>query len=351
MIIFVCILGLVCLLNIKYDETGKGYLDIKRTNSIKGIFIVLVFLSHIVSGYATFNGVLDMPYLRIRKIMGQCVVSMFLFYSGYGIMESIQRKGQNYINKIPTHRFLKVLLQFDCAILFFLIYRYYTGNHIGLKRMILTFIGLDSIGNSNWYIFCGLWVYIFTFIAFKVFKNNYFKGSLGVLLLSLFYMITLYKFGKDFWWYDTILCCSWGMLFSIYHKKIEALINESFQTWLFFVVVFMVGFGFAYTYKNTPSLYIIYQLMVICFVATIVTVTMRIAIENSILQWLGNNLFELYILQRLPMMILKPYMLVEDATLIKKYLYVIVCFASTLLISLIFSKTVSKVISNITNRF
>ena len=69
MIIFVCILGLVFLLNIKNEETGKGYLDIKRTNSIKGIFIVLVFLSHIVSGYATFNGVLDMPYLRIRKIM------------------------------------------------------------------------------------------------------------------------------------------------------------------------------------------------------------------------------------------------------------------------------------------
>ena len=42
--------------------------------------------------------------------MGQLVVVMFLFYSGYGIGESYKKKGVNYVQQMPVHRILTTLL-------------------------------------------------------------------------------------------------------------------------------------------------------------------------------------------------------------------------------------------------
>ena len=312
-------------------------MSIDMTNSIKGFFLCMVFFSHIWT-YADFlHPYLDAPYQLVRRMTGQCIVAMFLFYSGYGIMESIEKKGLSYVKSIPVHRFLKVLLLFDSALAFFFGYRYLTGSQFGLKKIILTLIGWDSIGNSNWYIFCVLWLYIFTYIAFMAFVSDYKKAVIGIFVLSLFYMAIVCKLGKEYWWYDTILCYTYGMLFSLYRDKIEHFINENFRSWLFFVMLFAIGFVTLYFYKNMS--WIVYQMWVFCFVAFIVSFTMRFAVDNRFLQWGGMNLFELYILQRLPMMILKPYLLPG-----KNYVYVIACIIFTVLISVLFQKTISKII-------
>lgn len=141
------------------------------------------------------------------------------FYSGYGVMESVKRKGEMYIRAFPAQRILKVLLQFEGAIALFWLYRYVTGTHYGLKKMLLTLVGWDGIGNSNWYIFCILWLYLFTFISFKIFPKNHKKAVIGIGMLSLLYMVVMHKFGKEYWWYDTALCYTYGMLFSLYRKR------------------------------------------------------------------------------------------------------------------------------------
>lgn len=119
----------------KADPTERDYMSVNMTNSIKGVFLCMVFLSHIW-GYTDFSHpYLDGSYQRfIRGRLGQCIVTMFLFYSGYGVMESVKRKGEMYIRAFPAQRILKVLLQFEGAIALFWLYRYVTGTHYGLKR-------------------------------------------------------------------------------------------------------------------------------------------------------------------------------------------------------------------------
>lgn len=195
------------------DGEKRDYMSVKMTNSIKGFFLCMVFLAHI-QGYADFSHpYLDGPYQFVRRAMGQCIVAMFLFYSGYGVMESVKRKGQPYVEKLPTQRFLKVLLQFDTAVLLFWLYGRLAGRHAGAGKMLLSLIGWDSIGNSNWYIFCILCLYIFTYISMRVFKGNHEKAALGIFLLSLLYMAVVSRAGKDYWWYDTVLCYAWGCSF------------------------------------------------------------------------------------------------------------------------------------------
>ena len=47
------------------------------------------------------------------------MVTMFLFYSGYGVFESIKKKKEKYINTIPKRRFLKTLINFAIFYIFY----------------------------------------------------------------------------------------------------------------------------------------------------------------------------------------------------------------------------------------
>lgn len=51
--------------------------------------------------------------------------NVFLFYSGYGIMESIKNKGEKYISTVPKKRILNVLVNFDIAVLIAHYYKYW----------------------------------------------------------------------------------------------------------------------------------------------------------------------------------------------------------------------------------
>lgn len=105
----------------------------KKTTTIKGIFIVLVFFSHFNS-YVMYSNTLDNVYVKIIGYVGQAMVAPFLFYSGYGVMEQITKKGNSYIKSIPIKRFLVTMIKFDLAVFLFYIINIFLNNTISLKK-------------------------------------------------------------------------------------------------------------------------------------------------------------------------------------------------------------------------
>ncbi len=342
MILFFAALMLLAVLGLrKADGGSRFYMSVEMTGSIKGFFLVMVFFTHIWTYTEFTNAYLDRPYQVLRQI-GQCIVVMFLFYSGYGVMESIKGKGQAYVRQLPRQRFLKVLLQFDCAMLLFLACRYLEGARYSLKKVLLVFTGWDSVGNSNWYVFCILWLYLFTYASFRICKESHVKAALGVLLLSLAYIAVLRLLGKEDWWYNTALCYSWGMLFSLYRTRIEKLVNRNWGTWALTLLLFAAGYLSVYFIGNEH--FAVYQWWVFTFAGLTVVFTMRIVIDSRPLQWLGRNLFGLYILQRLPMIMLKPCLLTGEPSDLRKYGYVILCFGITLVLAVAFRETAGRMV-------
>lgn len=334
MTIFLLLLGLVCLWNIKFVKIRGDYLSIDRTNSIKGIFIILVFFSHIVNGYVSFDGIFDAPYMAIRRVLGQSIVSMFLFYSGYGNYQKITTR-EGYCQTIPTRRIATTLIKFDIAILLFAIYRYMTGTVYSVKKMVLTFLGWEGIGNSNWYIFCILWLYLFTYIAFSVFRNT--KSAIyamTLLVLAYIGVVSKYK-GDAHWWYDTALCYVLGMIYAKFQYKIESVIDENFKTWIFSFIIMIVLYLASYLHKDNG---LIYEFMIFAFTFGVAIFTMHIEINNKILEWFGKNLFEIFILQRIPMIIFKDIGLASW----NRYVYVVVCFITTIVLAIVFKSLISK---------
>ena len=312
MILFLILILGSCLyrLKIKKKNFFDDFLDKEQTNSIKGLFILFVFIRHALgyvnnSGYS-FNLLGDKIVSHINSGWGQLIVVMFLFYSGYGVMESIKKKGKAYISSMPRKRFLNTLLNFDIAVLCFAVIDLLLNIEITPTQFGLSLIGWDSIGNSNWYIFVILVCYMTTFLAYKI--NG---GERVSVILCMIAGILLYLSNKNPWWYNTILSYAAGLYFST--KKQVVIEFWKVHYWKSLVVLSAL---FVLLYTTPQDTYSIkYNFLSITFALLIVQLNMKIKVSNPILCWFGSQLFPLYIYQRIPMIILYK----TDAQLVHEY--------------------------------
>lgn len=93
MFIFLIITFLTVFVGMKAVKPGEfntDYISRDQSTAINGLFTVLVFLSH-VCNYISLDGNFDKPYSTFKSYLLQMVVVPFLFYSGFGIMESIKK--------------------------------------------------------------------------------------------------------------------------------------------------------------------------------------------------------------------------------------------------------------------
>lgn len=339
MTLFLALIFLLCLWRIKFAKpvlTGinENYLAMDRTNSIKGIFILLVFLSHArncISMLPSYSDdALNSIYDIFQNHLGQGVVVMFLFYSGYGVMESIKKKGNDYINSFPKNRFAKTLFNFDIAVILFIILDLCLGTlkNYSVPQVILSFIGWKSVGNSNWYIFAVLMLYLFTFAAFKIFKNKVRYAAVLVTVLTAAYIGVLSLF-KQSWWFDTVILYPLGLWYSIFKDKIEFFVKKKPVN--YYLLFILCAFVFAASHLMRSNL-VFYEISQITLCAVIVVATMKIDVNNKILSFFGNHLFEIYILMRIPMLVLLHF----DIT--NTYLFIFISFAVTVVLSIIFKK-------------
>ena len=330
-LLFVLII-LLCLYRINYRLIGfnEDYLSKDKTNSIKGIFILMIVITHALpyierSSYG-FDQVGDNVLMWLVRHLGQLVVVMFLFYSGFGVSESYKRKGQNYLKGFPKKRILTTLLNFDVAIMAFLLLGLFLGTPMTVKQVLLSFVGWDSLGNSNWYIFVILLCYSFSFIILRLPTNKTWCKVLFLFVLSFSVNVWLSQ-EKGEWWYNTIMSYPMGFLYSSYKEPIERFLKKYY--WLS-VVVFLLLFVFIFRWP-TDRLRLSFNALSTVFAMLVVLLTMKASINNLPLRWVGQHLFPIYIYMRIPMIILEN----EQPVLIANYpaIYIIICLVVTLVIA------------------
>lgn len=297
MTIIILVFFVILLVPARITRKNDKYLDKNYTNIIKGFFLLFVFMSHLTQYKLPFsNEWYDTIGLKFNAKLGQLMVTMFLFYSGYGIMESIKRKGNEYINNLPKKRILATWLHFASAVLIFAVIYFYE-HKFSAKKLILSLAGWDSVGNSNWYIFCIIILYFITYLSAKAFKNDNKKMLISIFIGTLLYTLIMSLY-KETYWYNTAFCFVFGTIYSVYKEKIEQFLEGKE---LILIVYSIVGFIIAYNLKKNICWYYIYSIL---FVSIILLMTRKLNMKNIVLEWIGKNLFPLYIFQRLPMMLL-----------------------------------------------
>lgn len=340
MAVFLVMLAVLCLINIKFGVKNgfEDYMSAQKTGAIKGIFVIIVFLSHLRQYIKINNSAFNGSFSDFMVFLGQLMVVMFLFYSGYGVMLGIIGK-KNYVKNIPTKRVLKVLLHFDISILLFYVLGLLLGKNYSLKKLLLSFVGLDSIGNSVWFVFTIIILYLLTFAAFVFLRKHIIAGTSVMTVLSIAAVIVLKMIkGKEYWWYDTMLCYTLGMWYAIFKLKIDKILLPDFGKW--FTLTASMGIIFFYgrnVMHDYPGNRYVFMAVALVFAIFVVLLTMRISINNGVLRWFGKRVFGIYILQRIPMIVLSHFGLNENP-----FLFSAVCFAITIVIAEIFERAMDK---------
>lgn len=303
MLVFYILLACLILWGIRFAPRGSFYADClskDATLPIKGVFILWVFLCHAM-GYlmesgCEFQSIGDRLYWGLCAAPRQLVVVMFLFYSGYGVMENVRTRGRTYVSVMPRRRILKTLLNFDVAVILFALLDLLIGRPIGFRQFLLSLPGWESVGNSNWYIFTILVCYSCAFIAFRAIRNLKFAAFFLLVLLGLFAVGM--SFVKETWWYDTVLAFSAGVFVSLGRDRILAFVERRY-----FLMLTTCGLAVV-TLHALPiaAMGAVANVEAVLFAMLVMMLTMKIRTGNRILGWCGKSLFFIYIYQRLVML-------------------------------------------------
>lgn len=332
MIYFYAILFVIILCGLRYKKNNQDYISVQQTNVIKGIFIWLVFMGHImpyITKVMPFELFVDKAATGVVSLLQQLVVVPFLFYSGYGVMNSIKNKGAGYVDSIPKKRLLNTMLNFGVAVLFFVALNLILSIPMDLKQVLLSLITWESVGNSNWYIFTICICYLTSFVSYKLF--GYSKKSLiaNFVILSVFAVI-ISRF-KGSWWYDTCLAYSAGSLYCYYKDKFENVISGNYL--LYSVLGGGIAIASYILMLKAPiaKSLVFMNICSICFCFFMVILTMRFQLKSKVLEWSGKNLFPLYIYQRIPMIL---FSVIGGGCLVSdfKYVYVVICAIVSIII-------------------
>ncbi len=306
MTILLIILGGVILASIRpvLEGCNEQYIDREHTQSINGIFILLVFLSHF-SSYIDTSGELHRHYNMIQKSLGQMVVTTFLFYSGYGVAVSLAEKS-GYTKNILKKRIPHVWLQFDIAVFLYALVRLGMGQTVTIKNLLLSLLAWNSLGNSNWYIFAIIFLYLFSYIAFTIYpppdeEKNRYRGILLLSILCTLFCEVLRPF-RPTYCYNTVFCYVLGALFALEKESIDSFLRPKYRYWIALAIV-AIAFRIAHIFWYDST--VLYQFTACLFVLLIVLITMKVRIKSKLLCYCGKHLFSLYILQRIPMIVLQ----------------------------------------------
>lgn len=331
MIYFFVLLIIIYLINVKLNFKGlnKDYMSKYNTTILNGVFVMIVFFSHFLS----YNPNLDsfsVPLKFITSKIGQLMVTPFLFYSGFGIYESIKKNKVKYIDSFFKKRFVITLLNFMIAVMLFLILGLILSKNYPIKTIVLSFIGLESLGNSNWYMFTIFNLYLFVLFSFKLFQGENKNNLIIITILSLVYIYFINIF-KDSFWVDTVLCFVFGMWYSFFKDKIDKFVMKNFKSYIgTLIITFLI---FIIFYHEKTNIYI-HNLLSLTFIFIINLISMKVTSNSKILLFLGNHVFWIYILQRIPMIIFEGKLNI--------YVYFFSSFIITLILSVILKNITSR---------
>ena len=205
--------------------TDGTYMLRERTCMINGFFIWIVLMSH-TSQYGAGASGSDLFVVKNIARLGQCCVATFFFYSGFGIMSSLHKKGKRYARELVTVRFPKLLLHTVVAVSVYLVLQtLFYGQEYPLSQILLSFVCWSDLGNSNWFIFISLTAYLLIAAGYTLcnrFGGNAVVASTALMLVAVIFFIR----HRGYWWYDTCLCIPAGMLFFIHRSRIEAILEK-----------------------------------------------------------------------------------------------------------------------------
>lgn len=312
----------ISLFGVKVKREGifPEYLSMEQSTAIRGIFAVIILLSH-MNQYLVLESAPDKLEASIIAHIGQLMVAPFFFYSGYGITLSYAKK-KDYVRGFARKRIGKTWFHFACAILLYLALNMALNVRLDFKRAALAFTGWTSIGNSNWYICDMLLLYIVTYGIFLALRRceawSTERRTEAFVWMSIVSTILL-AIGlariQPTRWYNTLLCYPLGCLYAYKKDALDRRCSKQRESYWLAAMGVAVLFIAVYPLRKTDHLFAHNIVSCLFVILVCCLMTMKIRICNPVLVWLGKYSFYTYIYMRIPMIVLSKLGLNASVTL------------------------------------
>lgn len=328
----------------------NDYLSKHNTNSLKGLLSVFIVIHHL---WLSTN-ILRIPLVSIILAgpLGYWSVSLFFFLSGYGIWNSVLKKGREYIKPFPRNR----ILPFFCVNTFLIVL--YTAIYVFLSdyetlsfRLIAqSFLWGDTVIKNGWYLQVQMLLYVAFFVLsfFTVKKPEKPKVFfVSFLAFEIIYIALCMLLKMDAYWYLTVMAFLLGVLWRQYKEKTDELIKRhKIKLLIFSFAVFAGGFlmNLIFARKSQDMIAAFANIISILFFDITVILLMYLSSECKIynsrfMQMLGRYSFGTYVLHGAWMCILRG----TKVNIANDYLYVLAVVVLTAVSTVLFTPLYEKV--------
>lgn len=317
-ILFLFIIVFILFIVSLRKNKNNSILDKESTNTIKGIFILLIIFSHVLN-YFPYEGnsfVQNGLHLIVGGL-GQLIVTMFFFVSGYGLSLSIIKKGDSYSKSIIINRFFRIIAYSFFSLIPFLIYGLTMQKQISAQDFFLATIGLKSIGNASWFLFAILFCYFTTWFVYSFGCKNTLISNIVIGLIILLYAVIGCFVAKDSQYqFDTVLAFPIGLLFATYRNKFISFFNKR-NAIIISISSFVLVVGFRIimqTSVENPYSHVFLMLVCNFSLCLFFTSLSRIFVfKSSILGFFGENSFSMFIMHLLAIRLFVDYIHLNNA--------------------------------------
>jgi len=341
-----------------FNNTHGDFLSLDNAKSIQGFVILVIILHHLSQDPA------KVADLSFWANVGVLCVGIFFFYSGYGVIKSLQTK-ENYLKGFLKKRLLVVLIPFFLINFIYLIAGMISGAKYAPQEILLYLTGMQLINSHAWYIIAIVIFYLAFYLLFKLIKKKSI-AFIGMAIFSSIYIVVSLSLGhgewwlQGEWWFNTSFLFFLGMLIGEYETQTVAFARKFYWVLLpvciaAFILVFMRSLYMLDTYSywaeykggsGIPERWIClaWQLpAVILFVAVLLLVLIKLQLKNVILKFLGSICLEIYLIHNLFIELLRSSFIHIQNDVLYVALVIVLSVASAWVIHLADSRLIALV--------
>ena len=287
-------------MGVKGNQFNEDCFSLDACRSIKGICAVVVIMHHLSLHF--YNDRIMLPFMQ----SGKYAVSVFFFFTGFGLMKSFLSK-PNYFKHFISTRLSKVLIPSIVAGIVYCIVESIglTEKNISIMKLVL---GKELIIPYSWFVYQIVLVYVAFYFIFKYIRNI----KVGVIIFFTLTVIDVLLFavlGYELFWSIGIVCVVLGVLFAYKFDEILKLVKKKYYLLTafcsaLFAFLFVLMSAYFQDIENKNSLDIALELIItnatcILFCLLLVLVIMKFRIGNRATDFFGKISFELYLYQGL----------------------------------------------------
>ena len=278
---------------------NENCLSKENCNIIRGIVAIVIILHH-SAFYVSYGRILDF----LLKNIGASMTTIFFFYSGYGLMLSLNKKS-DYMTHFIRKRLLTIVIPYIVTNFVYIIVSELYGNHISLLNALKSFVKGNTLVPYSWYVVVIFFLYLAFYLSFRWLDIK--KGTIVCIVLNIAYIVAAFLAGFEEYWYNTAFAFSFGILFYINCEKIFALFKKrDIIKFICLVLTFGVLLVLGKLIHNGVLLIIIKSMRSVVFCMIMLLLSMLLCGHtNKVLELLGNISYELYLYQGVAFLILR----------------------------------------------